>query len=285
MKITLQNQLISATIQSKGAELCSLKNANTHREFLWQADPAHWAKHAPVLFPIVGTLKNNSYLHQEKSYSLPRHGFARDREFSLLEQSETQAVFQLLSSESTLEVYPFSFDFRITYTLQANALITQYTIHNLGEDKMYYNLGAHPAFALPLAFSDYRLEFSKDSELIAHELEADLIGHTTHPVSLHNHNLPLAYSLFEKDALVFKRLESDLVTLFEKDQPILHVSFADFPNLGLWTKPQAPFICIEPWLGYADTVDASGVLNEKEGIQVLDARQQKSIQFTANILA
>ena len=285
MKITLQNQLISATIQSKGAELCSLKNANTHREFLWQADPAHWAKHAPVLFPIVGTLKNNSYLHQEKSYSLPRHGFARDREFSLLEQSETQAVFQLLSSESTLEVYPFSFDFRITYTLQANALITQYTIHNLGEDKMYYNLGAHPAFALPLEFTDYRLEFSADSELTAHELEADLIGHTTHPVSLHNHNLPLAYSLFEKDALVFKQLESDLVTLYEKDQPILQVSFADFPNLGLWTKTQAPFICIEPWLGYADTVDASGVLIEKEGIQSLAAGCSKTVQFSTTLLA
>jgi galactose mutarotase-like enzyme len=285
VKITLQNQLISATIQSKGAELCSLKNANTFREFLWQADPAHWAKHAPVLFPIVGTLKNNSYLHQEKSYSLPRHGFARDREFSLLEQSETQAVFQLLSSEATLVEYPFTFDFRITYTLDKNALITLYTIHNLGEDKMYYNVGAHPAFALPHAFSDYRLEFSADTELTAHELTADLIGHTTHPISLHNHNLPLAYSLFEKDALVFKRSESDLVTLFEKDQPILQVSFADFPNLGIWTKPQAPFICIEPWLGYADTTDASGVLEEKEGIQSLAAGCSKTVEFTTTLFA
>ena len=150
---------------------------------------------------------------------------------------------------------------------------------------MYYNVGAHPAFALPLEFTDYRLEFSADYELTAYALDADLISHITHFISLDNHNLPLAYSLFEKDALVFKRLESDLVTLFEKDQPILHVSFADFPNLGLWTKPQAPFICIEPWLGYADTADASGVLEEKEGIQSLAAGCSKTVQFSTTLLA
>jgi galactose mutarotase-like enzyme len=285
LKITLQNQNLVVAIQSKGAELCSLKNANSNREFLWQADPSHWAKHAPVLFPIVGTLKNNSYLHEEKNYSLPRHGFARDLEFTLLEQSETQAVFQLLSSASTLKVYPFLFDFRITYTLQANALITQYSIHNLGEEKMYYNVGAHPAFALPLAFSDYQLEFSADSELTAYALSADLISQTTHPILLHNHKLPFDYSLFEKDALVFKQLNSNAVTLLENGNPLLEVGFTDFPNLGLWTKPQAPFICIEPWLGYADTVDASGVLSEKEGIQHLAAKQQKTVKFITTLFA
>jgi galactose mutarotase-like enzyme len=285
VKIILQNQFISATIQSKGAELCSLKNVNSLREFLWQADPAHWAKHAPVLFPIVGKLKQNTYHHEGKSYILPRHGFAREMDFLLLEQTKSKAVFQLCSSSKTKGLYPFDFDFRITYILDENNLHTSYTISNLGGDNMYYNVGAHPAFALPLDFSAYSIVFPMDSTLITHELAEELISKTTHQIHLENHRLPLAYSLFEKDALIFKQLESNFVTICENERPFLKVSFADFPNLGLWTKPQAPFICIEPWLGYADTVDASGVLNEKEGIQMLAAQQQKSIQFTTTLLA
>lgn len=285
MKITLENQFISATIQSKGAELCSLKNANTHRELLWQADPAHWAKHAPVLFPIVGKLKQNTYHHEGKSYILPRHGFAREMDFLLLEQTKSKAVFQLSSSSKTKGLYPFDFDFRITYILDENNLHTSYTISNLGGDNMYYNVGAHPAFFLPLDFSAYSIVFPMDSTLITHELEDELISKTTHKIQLENHILPLTYSLFEKDALIFKQLESNLVTICENERPFMQVSFADFPNLGIWTKPQAPFICIEPWLGYADTTDASGVLEEKDSIQSLAAGCSKTVQFSTSILA
>lgn len=285
MKINLQNQFISATIQSKGAELCSLKNVNSHREFLWQADPAHWAKHAPVLFPIVGKLKQNTYKYKEKTYLLPRHGFAREMDFLLLEHTESKAVFQLCSSSKTKRLYPFDFDFRITFALDENALHTRYTISNLGKDKMYYNVGAHPAFALPLDFSAYSIVFPIDSTLITYELEEELISNTFHQLHIENHRLPLAYSLFEKDALIFKQLESNVVTICENERPFVQVSFADFPNLGIWTKPQAPFICIEPWLGYADTTDASGVLEEKEGIQSLAAGCSKTVQFSTTILA
>ncbi|MFY8214837.1 MAG: aldose 1-epimerase family protein [Flavobacterium sp.] len=285
MKIILQNQFISATIQSKGAELCSLKNVNSLREFLWQADPAHWAKHAPVLFPIVGKLKQNTYHHEGKSYILPRHGFAREMDFLLLEQTKSKAVFQLCSSSKTKGLYPFDFDFRITYILDENNLHTSYTISNLGGDNMYYNVGAHPAFALPLDFSAYSIVFPMDSTLITHELAEELISKTTHEIHLENHTLPLAYSLFEKDALIFKQLESNLVTICENERPFLQVSFDDFPNLGIWTKPQAPFICIEPWLGYADTTDASGVLEEKEGIQSLAAGCSKTVEFTTTLFA
>jgi galactose mutarotase-like enzyme len=285
VKITLQNHLISATIQSKGAELCSLQTLANSREFLWQADPVHWAKHAPVLFPIVGKLKQNTYHHEGKSYILPRHGFAREMDFLLLEQTKSKAVFQLSSSSKTKGLYPFDFDFRITYILDENNLHTSYTISNLGRDNMYYNVGAHPAFFLPLDFSAYSIVFPMDSTLITHELEDELISKTTHEIQLENHTLPLAYSLFEKDALIFKQLESNLVTICENERPFMQVSFADFTNLGIWTKPQAPFICIEPWLGYADTVDASGVFIEKESIQSLAAGCSKTLQFSTTILA
>ncbi|MBP6374274.1 MAG: aldose 1-epimerase family protein [Flavobacterium sp.] len=285
MKITLENQFISATIQSKGAELCSLQTLANYREFLWQADPVHWAKHAPVLFPIVGKLKQNTYHHEGKSYILPRHGFAREMDFLLLEQTKSKAVFQLSSSSKTKGLYPFDFDFRITYILDENNLHTSYTISNLGGDNMYYNVGAHPAFFLPLDFSAYSIVFPMDSTLITHELEDELISKITHEIQLENHILPLTYSLFEKDALIFKQLESNLVTICENERPFMQVSFADFPNLGIWTKPQAPFICIEPWLGYADTTDASGVLEEKDSIQSLAAGCSKTVQFSTSILA
>jgi hypothetical protein len=285
VKITLENQFISATIQSKGAELCSLQTLANSREFLWQADPVHWAKHAPVLFPIVGKLKQNTYHHEGKSYILPRHGFAREMDFLLLEQTKSKAVFQLSSSSKTKGLYPFDFDFRITYILDENNLHTSYTISNLGGDNMYYNVGAHPAFFLPLDFSAYSIVFPMDSTLITHELEDELISKITHEIQLENHILPLTYSLFEKDALIFKQLESNLVTICENERPFMQVSFADFPNLGIWTKPQAPFICIEPWLGYADTTDASGVLEEKDSIQSLAAGCSKTVQFSTSILA
>jgi galactose mutarotase-like enzyme len=255
------------------------------REFLWQADPAHWPKHSPVLFPIVGKVKENDYSHSGKTYNLPRHGFAREMDFSLIEQSESKAVFQLCSSAESKTVYPFDFDFQICYHLIQNELHTSYTVKNIGKETLYYNVGAHPAFALPLDFTNYNLVFPGDRILTAFELDQELISNSTHQIHLENNSLPLSYSLFEKDALVFKQLESKLVTLLENDKPLLQVSFADFPNLGIWTKPQAPFICIEPWLGFADTVNASGVLQEKEGVQHLTAGQQKTVEFTTTLFA
>lgn len=285
MQITLQNQFISATILSKGAELCSLQSKTNGREYLWQADPAHWAKHSPVLFPIVGKLKENSYSHLEKTYSLPRHGFAREMEFLLIEQSESKAVFELCSSAESKVVYPFDFEFRICYHLDQNELHTTYMVKNSGNETLYYNVGAHPAFALPLDFTNYSLVFPGDSTMTAFELEQELICNSTHQIQLEKHSLPLSYSLFKKDALVFKQLDSKLVTLFENNQPLLQVSFADFPNLGIWTKPQAPFICIEPWLGFADTIDANGILTDKEGIQLLAVGEQKTLVFTTTLFA
>jgi len=285
LKITLQNQNLVVTIQSKGAELCSVQSKANGREFLWQADPAHWPKHSPVLFPIVGKVKENAYSHSGKTYTLPRHGFAREMEFSLIEQFESKAVFQLCSSAESKTVYPFDFDFQICYHLDQNELHTTYTVKNSGNETLYYNVGAHPAFALPLDFTNYSLVFPGDSTLTAFELEQELISNSTHQLHLENNSLPLSYSLFEKDALVFKQLESKLVTLFENEKPLLQVSFADFPNLGIWTKLHAPFICIEPWLGFADTVNASGVLHEKEGIQHLTAGQQKTLKFTTTLFS
>lgn len=280
---TLFNNEITASIHHIGAELISLKN-NSEREFIWEGNPEFWGKHSPVLFPIVGTLKNNQYQHKNKTYSLSRHGFAREMEFQLIEKSDNTATFSLVSNIETLKIYPFDFEFRIIYTLEKNQLKIGYGVYNKGKDSMFFSVGAHPAFALPLPFEDYSIEVEKDEILTYHLLESDLISNTTQAVATENKKFRLNYPLFEKDALIFKSLQSESLTIFEKDKALLKIEFNDFPNLGIWTKNNAPFICIEPWFGYSDSVESNGRLSEKEGIQSLNANGIFNCAFTINVL-
>lgn len=261
----------TATINPKGAELVSLKNADG-KEFIWEGNPEFWGKHSPVLFPIVGTLKDNSYHYNDKQFHLPRHGFARDLDFKVVSKTDNSTVFSLQSSAETLKNYPFEFELQLDYTLTENSLKIGYSVFNSNDFDMLFSLGAHPAFALPGNFTDYSIEMEKEEVLQFHLLENDLISDETGILPLKNRKLPLTYQLFENDALVFKSLKSKTITILRNDEKLLTVGFNDFPNLGIWTKKDAPFLCIEPWLGYADTNDASGNILEKEGIQLLQPK-------------
>lgn len=265
MEITITNGALSATIRDMGAELISLKKDG--REYIWSGDPAFWGKHSPVLFPIVGTLKDNSYTHNGKSYSLPRHGFARERNFAVISQEKNRVTFSLKADNVTYEVYPFDFDLVITYVLETSSVSINYEVKNLSaETAMPFSLGAHPAFALPGKFEDYSLHFNKDEKLTRYKLENDLVSDKTEIVKLKNGNLPLNYALFKDDALVMKEISSKEVAIKKGDKPYLRVGYKNFPHMGLWTKTGAPFICIEPWQGYADTPSNNGNLSDKEGI-------------------
>lgn len=272
----------SAVINHKGAELTSFKSTN--QEYIWEGNPKFWGKHSPVLFPIVGTLKNNCYNYKEKEYHLPRHGFARDMNFNLVEVSENKAVFSLSSSVETLKVYPFNFELQISYTLLNNKLEIGYQISNKNDFEMPFSIGAHPAFALPNNFENYSLGFDSNEILTSFELENDLLSNKTNTILLKENKLPLTYSLFEKDALIFKKLRSKKITILENNTPLLLVEFSDFKNLGIWTKSNAPFICIEPWLGYSDTIEASGNIVEKEGIQYIGSEKLFNCHFSVEIL-
>lgn len=283
MNTTIQNTHLSAIINPKGAELISLKTT-ANKEYIWEGNPAFWGKHSPVLFPIVGTLKNNSYHYNGSEYHLSRHGFARDLEFEIAEQSESAVVFSLTSSEETLKVFPFAFELQISYTLTENQLVIGYTIINNNNHTMPFCIGAHPAFALPKAFENYSLAFEYPETLISYELENDLLSDTFTSLEMIDSQLPISYSLFEKDALIFKELQSKNITILENKKPLLRVEFNDFPNLGIWTKNDAPFLCIEPWIGYSDTIHSSGNILEKEAIQLLDANKTFSCNFSIEIL-
>jgi len=255
-----------------------------NREYIWEGNSEFWGKHSPILFPIVGSLKNNSFHHNETEYHLSRHGFARDMEFELIEATENSATFTLQSSAETVKVYPFEFELQIIYTLDKNNLSIAYNVFNKGKSRMPFSIGAHPAFALPNQFENYAIAFEKKESLDYYLLENDLTSNKTKKLEVHNKQVPLAYELFEDDALIFKTIKSKSVTILENENPFLRVHFEDFPSLGIWTKIKAPFICIEPWFGYADTTENSGNLFEKEGIQILESNATFHSKFNIEIL-
>lgn len=281
--ITLSNDVINAQINTFGAELCSLKN-NTNRDYIWEGNPTYWGKHSPVLFPIVGTLKNNTYNHNNKEYQLTRHGFARDMEFELVGKTSSSASFSIQSNSATLANYPFQFELQIQYIIVHSTLEITYTVINKDTTAIPFSIGAHPAFALPGNFENYSLEFEKEEPLDYTLLENDLVSTQTETIVTNSNSVPLNYKLFERDALIFKKLQSNSLTILDKEKPLLKVNFEDFPNLGIWTKVGASFICIEPWFGYSDTTESNGNLFEKEGIVILNSEDTFQTKFSIEIL-
>jgi galactose mutarotase-like enzyme len=280
---TISNSILTAQIKHLGAELCSLKN-NENKEHIWEGNPIFWGKHSPILFPIVGTLRDNTYQYGEQEYHLSRHGFAREMEFNLIEKTENSATFSLTSSIETKKVYPFDFELQICYSLDEKKLNIDYKVINTSEQRLPFSIGAHPALSLLGNFENYSLEFQQQEVLNYHLLEEGLISNTTNELALNNRQLALNYQLFEKDALVFKTLKSKSITILENTKPLLKVNFSDFPNLGIWTVKNAPFLCIEPWFGYSDTLDRYDDLAKKEGIQLLERNNTFESNYSIEIL-
>ena len=268
MIITLSNNKISASINTIGAELIRLEKDN--QNYIWTVNETYWNKTSPILFPIVGRLKNDAYTIADKKYELPRHGFARNFEFQILNQTESSVVFVLESNSETLKNYPFEFKLQLEYELDGNELKMNYSVENRSEVTMPFSIGAHPAFAIEDSFSDYSLQFNEAEEFVSYELENEQFSNSFRKINSENGQINLNYSLFEKDALVFKHLKSNELILLNKNKPVLSVQFEGFPYLGIWTKPNAPFLCIEPWCGLADNVNHNGNIFEKESIQLLE---------------
>jgi len=273
--ITLENDYIKVSLAAKGAELQGLFSKETKLAYLWNADPKYWGKHSPVLFPIVGSLKNNSFNYKGKNYELPRHGFARDHEFTVENVSETEAIFSLTQTEDTLKIYPFYFELKLRYRLIDRKLNLTYEVTNTGKEDLLFSLGAHPAFAVPntpnTEYEDYYLAFNADDKLTFWKLKDGLVADETEGIELGSHRLGLKHDLFYNDALVFKTLQSNCISLLNtKNDYGLHFHFEDFPFFGIWAATDAPFICLEPWCGVADSVNHDQELTHKEGIIKLD---------------
>lgn len=295
MKITLQakkqinaqNQFAFATIDSNGAELISLQD-QFQKEYLWNADPIYWKRSAPLLFPVIGNLRNGKTIISGHSYAIPKHGFARDLPFTLVEQSPHHAVFRLESSAKTQSFFPFSFQLSIRYELNAQGLSTTYSVTNLSENMMYYQIGAHPAFLCPIepntVFEDYIVQFETEETCQCPTYDfttMQILSQQRTCYLNHTNQLPLTYDLFQQDALIFDDLQSRSVSLLHKDHKTgIRVDFPDFAMLGLWTpKPSAPFLCIEPWNGAAIFDDESDEFCERRCIQTAQPNETKQYQL------
>jgi len=273
----ISNEFLEVNIIEKGAELTSIINKNTGLEYMWNADPAFWAKTSPVLFPIVGMLKNDTYYYEGKSYHLARHGFARETKFTIAAREADSITFTLSNTASTIEVYPFHFSFDITYKVINDTLSVTYKITNTGNVKLFFSVGGHPAFKIPLtggtAYTDYYLQFDKKENASRWPISKEgLIGTEPEPLLENTDRIPLSKELFLQDALVFKNLKSSKVSL--KSSATSHgllFDYTGFPFLGIWAAKNADFVCIEPWCGIADSVSTDQQFINKEGINKLDA--------------
>lgn len=273
----ISNSFLSIKVNPIGAELSSLKNLENGKELLWQGDPEIWASQAPNLFPIIGALKEGIFRYEERSYSMPKHGIARfNRNFSLVNKTDHVLCFQLNHSEETWKHYPFRFSLEITFLLSDRSLWVDHKILNLDDKRMYFSLGGHPAFNIPLfpeeSYEDYFLEFDRKMDLSTWLLNNDgLVSENTRGILDNQNILHLEKDLFKDDALIFKNIPSKKVRLISrKTGEILTLIYADFKNLAIWAKPGAPFVCLEPWLGIADHKDTDQELVTKEDMEKLE---------------
>lgn len=276
--ITIQNTKLKASFNKLGTELTSLINLETGKEIMWEGNPDFWGGISPVLFPIIGALKNEQYTFEGQTYELPRHGFARRRIFTVKESSENEIVFELNSDEESLKIYPFEFSLEIKYILIENKLTVSYLVKNLSEKEMFFSLGAHPGFAIDtengLKYDDYKIFFSEDEKLEIHPLIDNLISSETQTIELENKTLPLSYELFSKDALVMTTMKSrELILENNTNDHKVIFTFSNFPYFGIWAAKNADFVCLEPWQGIADLENHNQELTEKFGIVKLEKNE------------
>ncbi|MCG3659463.1 aldose 1-epimerase family protein [Aliarcobacter butzleri] len=282
MNYEIKNSFIKAQIKSFGAELNSLKKCDENFEYIWQANSKYWARHSPVLFPIVGRLKEDSYFYKNKKYSLSQHGFARDKEFEIVQNEADFIEFRLKSDEKSLEFYPFFFELNICYKLDKNSLIVSYKVKNKSDEKMYFSIGAHPAFNTQVG--DF-LELENIKTTKRYFLDEKGLIYKNQDLNLENSKLYLDKDLFKDDALVFNDSNIKQITLKNiENKSRVKVKFDNFPYLGIWSKPNdAPFVCIEPWFGVADEENANQKIEDKKGILSLEKEEEFFCFYTIEV--
>ena len=287
----LKNKSLQISINDIGAELSSIRSVKNNQEYLWRGDANYWGGQAPILFPFVGRLKDDTFYVNNKAYSQNQHGFfRRSNEIALIEKTDSKITYRHTHTEKTLKVYPYQFEFTTSYELIKNKIIIVHEVVNLGNSTMYFSIGEHPAFNCSLqneneSYDSCSIVFEQEETDETWNLSKDgLFDNTTTPVLNKTKSLALHKNSFEKDALVFKNLNSKKVTLRnETEGPLLTVEFADFPFLGIWSKANAPFICIEPWQGYADSINASQKIEEKEAITKLRPKEKHLASYSIEI--
>jgi len=279
---TLRSGGITAVVSADGAELQSLQNADGH-ELVWQAGPP-WPRHAPLLFPIVGRLKNDELRHQGKLYPITQHGFARDQRFDWVEREPARCALVLTDNAATRLHYPFAFRLTVSFVLTPSGLEVRLEVTNTGEEMLPASIGAHPAFNWPLLASiekeAYRLSFSDDELAPIRRLRDGLLRAASEPTPIQGRTLALSERLFEDDAIILDRLRSTSVRYAADHGPSIEMSWAGFRELGVWSKlGGAPFLCIEPWHGFASPSDFDGEFTAKPGVMQIACGDKRILSY------
>lgn len=288
---SISNSKIKISVKKTGAELCEISSVKNKTNFMWDANPKIWGSFAPNLFPVIGALKDGSYIYENKIYTLPKHGFIRNNNaVKCIAQTSNSLTFGLQYSDDLLKIYPFKFDFTLSYLIRDNVIELVHTIKNLDEKTMYFSLGGHPAFKCPVYdnenYNDYALEFEHLENSKSHliNMANGLISPKTKTIFKNSTILPLKHDLFNDDALIFKDLKSKKVTLKSKTHGnILSITYTNFEYLGIWAKPSGNYVCIEPWLGIADNENTNQNIKEKEGILTLEAGKTFKASYSIEI--
>jgi galactose mutarotase-like enzyme len=283
---TLRSGAIEATIKADGAELCSLRNAEGV-ELVWQAGPA-WPRHSPLLFPIVGRLKNDQLRHRGKTYPMTQHGFARDVRFEWAEQGANSCRLVLVDSDATRARYPFAFRLEVTYTVDDADLKVAFEITNTGGENLPASIGAHPAFNWPLlpglAKEAYALTFANDEPAPIRRLVGGLMRAEPESSPIRGKFLPLSERLFDDDAVIIDQLASSSVRYAADRGPSIEIFWEGLPQLGVWSKPGgAAFVCIEPWHGFASPSDFDGEFSDKPGLMRIAPGEKRNLSYRIRV--
>ena len=280
MRITIENEILKAELESFGAELKSLVSKKDSQEYMWEADPAFWGKTSPILFPFIGKLEGAAYNYNDKKYVADKHGFARDMDYTLVSKEEDRVVFSIESNATTLDKFPFPFVLEVEYRLEGASLMEQWRVHNKGNETMYFSMGGHPAFACPLKVNGVRegrrtdcfvklYGVNEGQNVLSTEMnvEKGLLTGEAFPVELDKTgSFAVAEHIFDKDALIFERQGVTKVALVDKEgAEYVRVEAESCPVWGVWSMPtsDASYVCIEPWWGICDSEGYDGNLQDR----------------------
>jgi galactose mutarotase-like enzyme len=283
---TIHGDGVTATVLAHGAELCSLRTA-AGLEYVWQAGP-EWKRHAPLLFPIVGKLKNDTLHHRGKSYSMTQHGFARDLRFKWVDRGHSSCRLVLNDDAESRARYPFAFRLTVTHTLRGADLDVSFEIANPGEEMLPASMGGHPAFNWPLLpgvnKQSYRLNFSREEPAPIRRLKDGLLRPRPEPSPIRGHELALSEALFYDDAIILDKPASTSVRYAAPEGPSLEMSWDGFRELGIWSRPGgAPFLCIEPWRGFASPMEFDGEFADKPGLMHIKPRETEHLSYRISV--
>lgn len=289
--VELSNQYLTVNLHPKGAEIISIVGNQDHINYMWKRDACQWANSAPILFPIVGAIKNDTCRIDGKEYHMTQHGFARHNEFEIKNQSQTEVTFTLVSNDEIIKQYPFLFELNVTYKLVENTLTCFINVKNKDHQTIYFQVGGHPAFACPFmeneSSNDYYVEFAeyetRNQKVI--DVAKRVMSHVQLPFFDHEKRFFVRQQLFNNDAIVIKDFKSENISIKSLNhQKSIVFHMQGFDHVGLWTaKHVGGLLAIEPWIGHADYVDFDGEFKEKESCVALDTDTEFNVQFAVEI--